>query len=72
MVEMNIFYMAIYPELQKVIFNTTLMQSMPNILDALVPDNRQYADVVHVIDVRDKKLVLVSDIVAQEMVCFFE
>jgi hypothetical protein len=72
MVEMNIFYMAIYPDLEKVIFNTSLLKSMPNILEELVPEDRQYADVVHVIDVRDKKLILVSDIVAQEMVCFFE
>jgi hypothetical protein len=72
MVEMNIFYMAIYPELQKVIFNTSLIKSLPNILEKLVPDDRQYADVVYVVDVRDKKLILVSDIVAQEMVCFFE
>ena len=72
MVEMNIFYMAIYPDLEKVVFNTALMQSMPNILDTLVPEDRQYADVVYVLDVREKKLILLSDIVAQEMVCFFE
>ena len=72
MVEMNIFYMAIYPDQEKVIFNKALMQSMPNILEDLVPEDRQYADVVYVIDVREKKLRLLSDIVAQEMVCFFE
>jgi hypothetical protein len=72
MVEMNIFYMAIYPEQENVIFNTALMQSMSNILEELVPEDRQYADVFHVCDVREKKLRLVSDIVAQEMVCFFE
>ena len=72
MVEMNIFYMAIYPDQEKVIFNKALMQSMPNILEDLVPDDRQYADVVYVIDVREKKLRLLSDIVAQEMVCFFD
>ena len=72
MVEMNIFYMAIYPEQEKVIFNTSVMESMSNILEELVPEDRQYADVVHVYDVREKKLILLSDIVAQEMVCFFD
>jgi hypothetical protein len=72
MVEMNIFYMAIYPEQEKVIFNTAWMQSMSNILEELVPEDRQYADVVRVIDVRERKLKLLSDIVAQKMICFFE
>jgi len=72
LVEMNIFYMAIYPEQEKVIFNTAWMQSMSNIMEELVPEDRQYADVVHVYDVREKNLKLLSDIVAQEMVCFFD
>jgi hypothetical protein len=72
MVEMNIFYMAIYLEQEKVIFNTAWMQSMSNIMEELVPEDRQYADVVHVYDVREKNLKLLSDIVAQEMVCFFD
>ncbi|MCX5849824.1 MAG: phosphoenolpyruvate synthase, partial [Deltaproteobacteria bacterium] len=72
MVEMNIFYMAIYPDNEKVIFNTRWMQEMPNLLEDIVPEDRKYADVVHVHDVREKKLILLSDIVAQEMVCFFE
>jgi len=69
---MNIFYMAIYPEQEKVIFNTAWMQSMSNILEELVPEDRQYADVVRVIDVRERKLKLLSDIVAQKMICFFD
>jgi len=71
MVEMNIFYMAIYPDNEKVIFNTKWMQEMPNLLEDIAPEDRQYADVVRVHDVREQKLILLSDIVAQEMVCFF-
>jgi hypothetical protein len=63
--------MAIYPEQENVIFNTAWMQSMSNILEELVPEDRQYADVVHVYDVKAKDLRLLSDIVAQKMVCFF-
>jgi hypothetical protein len=72
MVELNIFYMAIYPEQEKVIFNTSAMESMPNIMEKISSEDRQYADVVRVYDVREKNLILFSDIVAQEMVCFFE
>ncbi|GAB6268364.1 MAG: PEP/pyruvate-binding domain-containing protein [Smithella sp.] len=71
MVEMNIFYMAIYPGNEKVIFNISVMESMPNITGKLVPEDRQYENVVQVYDVKEKKLILLSDIVAQEMVCFF-
>jgi hypothetical protein len=72
LVEMNIFYLAIYPEQENVTFNTVQMQKMPNVLKELVPEDRQYADIVHVYDVREKNLILLSDIVAQEMVCFFD
>jgi hypothetical protein len=71
LVEMDIFYMAIYPDNENVIFNTKWMQEMPNLLEGLVPEDRKYADVVRVYDVKGKDLRFFSDVVAQEMVCFF-
>lgn len=68
---MNIFYLAVYPEQENVTFNAVQMQKMPNILKELVPEDSQYTDTVRVYDVRDKNLILLSDIVAQEMICFF-
>ncbi len=72
LVEMNIFYMAIYPEYRDVIFNTSWMQKEPNLLDTLVPDDRQYVDVVRVCNIREKNLRFISDVVSQEMICFFK
>jgi hypothetical protein len=72
MVEMNIFYMAIYPEQEKVIFNMPAMESTSNLLEEFAPEDRQYTDVVRVYNVREKNLILLSDIVAQEMVCYFD
>jgi hypothetical protein len=72
MVEMNIFYMAIYPELKNVIFNTSILDSIPNLLEQFAPEDSQFADVIRIYNVREKKLILLSDVVAQEMVCFFE
>jgi hypothetical protein len=71
MVEMDIFYMAIYPEKKDVIFNTALMKKQPNILTDLMPDDSRFAKVIHVYDVRTKDLRLLSDIVTQKMICFF-
>ena len=71
MVEMDIFYMAIYPEQKGVLFNTAWMKKQPNILTDLMPDDARFANVVKVYDVRNKDLRLLSDIVTQKMICFF-
>jgi len=71
MVEMDIFYMAIYPEKENVFFNTAWMERQPNIMAELVPEDKKYAEVVRVYDVRAKDLRLLSDIVTQKMICFF-
>lgn len=71
LVEMNIFYMAIYPEKEGVLFNRAFMETMFNRLSELSPEDGKYAGVVHVYDVRDRKMTLLSDIVTQNMVCFF-
>jgi len=68
---MDIFYMAIYPDNKKVVFNTKWMEEMPNLLEELVPEDRKYADVVRVSNVEEKILRFISDVVSQEMICFF-
>jgi len=72
MVEMDIFYMAIYPEKEGVLFNTAWMKKQPNILTDLMPEDARFANVVHVYDMRARDLRLLSDIVTQKMICFFE
>lgn len=70
LVEMDIFYMAVYPEKENVIFNKSWLEKQPNILKDLVPEDKKYADVVRVCDVKAKDLRLLSDIVNQKMICF--
>jgi len=70
MVEMDIFYMAIYPEQDGVVFNASWIKKQPNILENLMPDDTRFADVVRVCDVRAQDLRLMSDIVTQKMICF--
>ena len=62
MVEMDIFYMAIYPEKEGVFFNTAWIKKQPNILTDLMPDDTRFAKVVHVYDMRARDLRLLSDI----------
>jgi mRNA-degrading endonuclease HigB of HigAB toxin-antitoxin module len=69
---MDIFFMAIYPEMKNVIFNKSWLERQPNILSDLVPEDKKYSDVVRVCDVRSKDLRLLSDIVNQKMICFIQ
>jgi len=71
LVEMNIFYMAIYPDREKVFFNTDWMQAMPNLLGEIVPEGKRYAGIVRVHDVKNSNLRLLSNVVTQEMICYF-
>jgi len=71
MVEMDIFYMAIYPEKENVFFNASWLTKQPNILMNLMPEDTRFAKVVRVIDARSMDLRLLSDIVTQQMICFF-
>lgn len=70
MVEMDIFYVAIYPERKDVVFNLPWLVKQPNIFTDLMPDDQKYKKVVRVYDVRSQDLRLLSDIVTQKMICF--
>jgi len=70
MVEMDIFYMAIYPEREDVFFNRPWLTKQANILGDLMPFDQKFKKVVRVYDVRSQDLRLLSDIVTQKMICF--
>ncbi len=69
-VEMDIFYMAIYPDKQEVLFNREWLAGMTNLLGELAPRGIQYAEVVRVYDVRERGLLLMSDVVTQQLICY--
>ncbi len=48
------------------------MKKQPNILTDHIADDARFAKVVHVYDMRARDLRLLSDIVTQKMICFFE
>ncbi len=70
LVEMDIFYMAIYPDKQEVLFNREWLAGMTNLLGELAPRDIQYAEVVRVYDVRERGLLLMSDVVTQQLICY--
>ncbi len=70
LVEMDIFYMAIYPDRENVFFNTDWLAARPNIMADLSPRDSQYEQVVRVYDVEADHLRLLSDVVTQRLICF--
>ncbi len=70
LVEMDVFYMAIYPDRDHVFFNTPWMEARPNIMAALSPRDSNYAAAVRVYDVTNEGLRLLSDVVTQKLICF--
>jgi hypothetical protein len=71
LVETDIFYVAIFPQKETVIFNKDRFSKMPNLLDALFPESKRYADVVKVCEVEGENLQIVFDVLSQKVICFF-
>jgi hypothetical protein len=70
LVEMEIFYMAIYPEKEKVFFNTAWLTAFPNRLKDLSPRDGAYEEVVRVYDVQEHHLRLMSNVVTQQLIVY--
>jgi hypothetical protein len=72
LVENDIFYMALFPQNDNCTFNRQWLENMPNQLVDLLPDKAKYQDVVRVFDIKDKQLHMLSDVLSQEFLCYFE
>ncbi|HUU28829.1 MAG TPA: PEP/pyruvate-binding domain-containing protein [archaeon] len=70
LVETDIFYLALFPEDESCFFNKPWLDSLPNALEALIPESVKYRDVVKVCNLIEENLLLVADIVSQKALCF--
>jgi len=71
LVESDIFYIAIFPQKQDVLFNKQWFSDIPNSLTELAPDSQKYSDVVKVYDVANEQIQIICDVVSQQAICFF-
>jgi len=71
LVETDIFYVALFPQKQSVVFNKHKLLEMPNLLTNFLPEEHRYEDVVKVCEVDSDQLQIMCDIVSQKVVCFF-
>ncbi|ATW27340.1 PEP/pyruvate-binding domain-containing protein [Candidatus Formimonas warabiya] len=74
LVETDIFYVAIFPEKEDVIFNQKWLDEAPNHLGTILPGNDQWMHVVKVIDLSQafpgKNLYINADLVSQKIICY--
>ncbi len=70
LVEMSIFYLALFPDKKEVTFNREMLKTLPNILTEIVPDSGAYQNIVTVCDFGKKEVRLVADIISQRVICF--
>ncbi len=72
LVENRIFFVAVFPWKEGVYYNSSWQDGLTDILEEVLPEEKKYRDVVRVFDVRDKKVRIVSNVVQQKVMCFFE
>jgi hypothetical protein len=69
--EAGIFYAAVYPENTDVVYRPELLSHVPNTLVQTVPMAEDLAHVVKVYDLEESRLTIRSDVVAQELICYW-
>jgi hypothetical protein len=72
LVETKIFYVALFPGDDNVIFDEHYVKALPNHLDEIVPDAHSYRDIVKVYDVEKTTIQIVADVVSQQVMCYHE
>ncbi len=71
LVEGDIFYIALFPKNEEVMFNRKLFSQMPNKLTDFAPESAKYADVVKVYQIEHEQLEIMCDILSQRVICMF-
>jgi len=71
LVESDIFYVALFPQKESVVFNKDKLLEMPNLLTNFLPEEHKYGDVVKVYEVDSDQLQIMCDIISQKVMCFF-
>lgn len=68
LVETGIFYVALNPDKEGCLVNTALLETLPNRLADLLPDDARFAGVLRVVDL-PRGFQLLADIMSQQVVC---
>jgi hypothetical protein len=69
LVETGIFYIALFPDREDVVFNRNWLEQRENRLSILIPESKRYEAVVMVQDLEGAPLYLIADIISQRVLC---
>ena len=72
LVEADIFYLALFPDTFPCTLNSDWIYQSRNALEGLMPGSSQFKPVVKVLDLQKQNLLLLADVVAQQLVCFWD
>jgi hypothetical protein len=76
LVEAEMLYMALFPNQEKNIVNEEVFIKTPNKLPELLPEEKQWAEVVKVVDISDlstgENVTMNANTLTQRAVCYFE
>ena len=72
LVEADIFYLALFPDTFPCSLNNGWICQSSNALEGLMPGSSHFKSVIKVIDLQKQNLMLLADVVAQQLVCFWD
>ena len=70
LVETKIFYVALFPGDDNVIYDEEYLKALPNHLESIIPDARTYRDIVKVYDTESDNLRIAADVVSQRVIFY--
>ncbi|MFH1790395.1 MAG: hypothetical protein ABH885_00195, partial [Candidatus Omnitrophota bacterium] len=71
LVETNIFYVALFPDKEGVVFNRRWFARVKDVFPEIMPQSARFEGVISVYDTGGTGLRIMSDIVSQKIMCFF-
>jgi len=72
LVESEIFYLALFPQRENVVFNKDRLAKMPNHLTHLAPEAAKYEHVVKVYEFGEQQLQITCDVLSQKVTCYMK
>jgi hypothetical protein len=72
LVEADIFYLALFPDIFPCELNCEWIYRHSNALQVLLPDSSRFEPVVKIIEIPGQNLMLMADVVTQQMACYWE
>ena len=72
LVEADIFYLALFPDTFPCTLNSEWLYTSSNSLEGMMPSSSNFKPVVKVLEIQQRNLLLLSDVVTQKLVCYWE